>query len=245
MGMPIIIEVADPGVTQDLFTMVFDYFRGVDAQFSTHKETSEISRINSGEIKENEYSEKMREVLRLCEKTKKETNGYFDIHTPSGKLETSGLVKGWAIQNAANLIKEQGWRNYYVEAGGDIQFSGKNAQGEVWNVGIQNPFSQDKEIVKIVYLSNCGIATSGTYIRGQHIYNPHEKNAVLTEVASLTVIGPNVYEADRFATAAFAMGKKGIYFIEQLEGFEGYSIDEKGIATMTNGFEAYTQKPVA
>jgi thiamine biosynthesis lipoprotein ApbE len=60
-----------------------------------------------------------------------------------------------------------------------------------------------------------------------------------TDVVSLTVIGPNVYEADRFATAAFAMGKKGIYFIEQLPGFEGYMIDTSAQATYTSGFERY------
>jgi len=36
------------------------------------------------------------------------------------------------------------------------------------------------------------------------------------------------------------MGKDGIFFIEDLEGFEGYSIDKKGIATMTTGFQNYT-----
>jgi thiamine biosynthesis lipoprotein len=57
---------------------------------------------------------------------------------------------------------------------------------------------------------------------------------------SITVIGPDVLEADRFATAAFAMGKGGIAFIENLPGFEGYAIDAQGIATMTSGFGAYT-----
>lgn len=242
MGMPITIEIVDPGVTQDLFDMVFDYFRAVDERFSTYKETSEISKINRGEVRENEYSEEMKNVLALCEQTKKETNGYFDIQNPSGKIDPSGLVKGWSIQSAANLIKNQGWKNYYVEAGGDVQFSGKNADDEIWSIGIQNPFSKERQIVKIVYLDNKGIATSGTYARGQHIYNPHEKNTVLTEIASLTVTGPDVYEADRFATAAFAMGKEGINFIEKLEGFEGYSIDTQGIATMTSNFDLYTHK---
>jgi thiamine biosynthesis lipoprotein len=51
-----------------------------------------------------------------------------------------------------------------------------------------------------------------------------------------------VYEADRFATAAFAMGKRGIYFIEQLPGFEGYMIDASARATFTSGFERYVLK---
>lgn len=49
-----------------------------------------------------------------------------------------------------------------------------------------------------------------------------------------------MYEADRYATAAFAMGRAGIHFIEDMPGFEGYLIDSDGIATMTSGFEDHT-----
>jgi len=58
----------------------------------------------------------------------------------------------------------------------------------------------------VVYVTDEGIATSGTYLRGEHIYNPKTGEAA-SEIVSLTVIGPNIYEADRFATAAFAMVK--------------------------------------
>jgi len=111
-------------------------------------------------------------------------------------------------------------------------------------VGIENPLQKNggasDKIVKTVYLSNKGIATSGIYKRGRHIYDPVNKKIVDSDIVSLTVVGPNVYEADRFATAAFAMGRAGIEFIEKLEGFEGYQINEKGIATMTSGFMNYT-----
>jgi thiamine biosynthesis lipoprotein len=90
-------------------------------------------------------------------------------------------------------------------------------------------------------LSNCGIATSGTYERGQHIYNPITKKTEISDIVSLTVIGPNVFEADKFSTPAFAMGKVGIEFIESLPGFDGYMIDKDGIATMTSGFDEYTR----
>jgi thiamine biosynthesis lipoprotein len=95
-----------------------------------------------------------------------------------------------------------------------------------------------------MYPRGKGIATSGSYLRGTHIYNPHTVEKPNTFL-SLTVIGPNVYEADRFATAAFAMGRGGVQFIAELEGrgmgeFEAYAIDEKGMALYTPGFEAYT-----
>ena len=61
----------------------------------------------------------------------------------------------------------------------------------------------------------------------------------ITDILSLTVIGPDVYEADRFATAAFAMGRSGIDFIEDFPGFEGYMIDKDKQATYTTGFTRF------
>ncbi len=241
MGMPVTINIVDKTITQADLKKVFDYFKYVDEKFSTFKETSEITAINKGVLEEQDYSKDMKEVFELSEKTKKLTDGYFDIKKPNGSYDPSGLVKGWAIYNAAEILKNLGFKNYYVEAGGDIQVNGKNENGEKWSIGIKDPFDKsEEEIIKVVYLENEGIATSGTYLRGQHIYNPHNKNATpITDIISLTVIGPNIYEADRFATAAFAMGKEGIHFIENLSGFEGYMIDKDGTATMTSSFEKY------
>ncbi|MGH7250169.1 MAG: FAD:protein FMN transferase, partial [Minisyncoccia bacterium] len=163
---------------------------------------------------------------------------YFDIKRPDGKYDPSGLVKGWAILKASEILKKEGYKDFYVDAGGDIEASGKNKEGKPWEIGIRNPFNT-KEIVKKLSVENKGIATSGVYARGEHIYNPKNPNEKIENVASLTVIGSNVYEADRFATAAFAMGAKGIYFIENLPSFEGYMIDQNGIATFTSGFGKY------
>jgi len=160
------------------------------------------------------------------------------LHPAFSGVDPSGIVKGWAIREAANVLSRAGFHDYYVDAGGDIQVAGRSADGNPWRAGIRSPFDVH-EIVKVVTLEDCGIATSGTYARGQHIYNPFAPGAALDEIVSLTVIGPDVYEADRFATAAFAMGRAGIYFIETLDGFEAYQIDSKGFATMTTGFKRY------
>jgi thiamine biosynthesis lipoprotein len=53
------------------------------------------------------------------------------------------------------------------------------------------------------------------------------------------VIHQDILEADRFATAAFAMGEQGIHFIASLEGFEAYVIDKEGQAQYTPGFEKF------
>jgi len=236
MGMPITVEVVDPTVTETDIEKVFAYFRTVDATFSTYKEDSEVSKINRGELRKEEYSDDMKTILALSEQTREETLGYFDIQH-DGIIDPSGIVKGWAILQAEHMLKEAGFRNFYIDAGGDIQVAGEK-DGNLWRIGIRNPFNR-KENVKILAITDKGIATSGTAIRGQHIYDPHYPHMPLQDIVSLTVIGPNVYEADRFATAAFAMGKRGIYFIEHLPGFEGYMIDAAAQATFTTGFERY------
>ena len=237
MGMPVTVHIVAPN-TDLIINKVFDYFTYIDNKFSLYKKDSEIMMINRKEISLEKSSSDMQEIFRLAEKTKQETDGYFDIINKSGIYDPSGIVKGWAIYQASKIIEEHGFSDYYVDAGGDIQVGGNNHEGKPWKIGIKNPFNQN-EIVKTVYLQNQGIATSGNYIRGQHIYNPKNKLEEITEIVSVSVIGPNVYEADRFATPAFAMGKNGIHLIERIKGLEGYIIDSNGIATMTSGFEKY------
>ena len=237
MGMPITIAILDAGATDADLETVFGYFQGVDARFSPYKGDSELSRLNRGEVALDDVSDEMREILALAEQTKQESKGYFDIRRPDGMLDPCGIVKGWAIRGAARLLAGLGYQNFFVDAGGDIQASGCNSDGEDWRVGIRSPFNDD--IVKILAPGRCGVATSGTYLQGAHIYDPHRGRAPETDIVSLTVIGPDVLEADRFATAAFAMGKRGISFLEHLPGLEGYMIDDRGMAMFTSGFERY------
>ena len=234
MGMPCTVEiVADECLA--VINSVFEYFTKVDERFSTYKPTSEISAINRGEISPADFSVDMREVFDLAARTKFESDGFFEIKRADGKIDPSGIVKGWAIRNAARMIAAAGFSNFYVDVGGDIQTGGCDADGKAWRIGIRSPFN-DQDVIKAIELNGHGVATSGTYVRGQHIYNPLCPTETIKYIVSLTVIGADVLEADRFATAAFAIGEDGIYFIESLTGIEGYMVNASGIATQTSGF---------
>jgi len=235
MGMPITIDVVDEAAP-DTLPSIFKYFRKIDECYSPYKTTSEVSKANGGTPIER-LSAEFRWILDLCAQTKSETMGYFDAYHGSN-LDPSGLVKGWAIQNAANQLRLKRHANFYIEAGGDVQIDGLNEDGKPWSLGIRNPFDT-QTIVKHLALSGCGVATSGTYIRGDHIYDPVHDFTAPTAIQSITIIGPNVYDADRFATAAFAMGLDGIGFIENLNGFEAYMIDDTQTATFTSGLSRY------
>ncbi len=238
MGMPVTVEIADKSARAESVEKVFTFLGYADKKFSTYKKNSETEKINRGEVDGRKYSLEMREIFLLSEKTKRQTEGYFDI-VRNGKIDPLGMVKGWAIYKASKILAGEGYKNFYINAGGDIQAMGKNKEGKPWRVGIQNPFKSG-EIVKVLTIKNNeGVATSGTYERGNHVYNPKNKKRGVSGILSLTVVGPNILDADRFATAAFAMGEQGIVFVDGLADFEGYMISADGSAVLTRGIGKY------
>src|SRR6478672_4909367 len=136
MGMPVTIAIV--GDTDDAAgESAFQCFEAIDRRFSPYKADSEVSALNRGDVLLETMSDELREVLDLSELTRHETQGYFDIRRPDGRVDPSGLVKGWAIRKAARGIEAGGHFDYFVDAGGDIQCRGRNGQGQPWRVGIR------------------------------------------------------------------------------------------------------------
>lgn len=239
MGMPIRIVIARNEVDESIFNEAFSLLHQIDERFSTYKDTSEISRINRGGILESDWSKDMKEVFDLGEKTKKETNGFFDIRTPKGTIDPSGVVKGWAIQKAFDLLLAKGEANILVDIAGDVATHGVNEKGKEWALGIKNPFNTD-EVVKIVYPKGRGVATSGQYERGAHIYNPISGEEAASTLESVTVVAPTILEADLLATALFAMGEQGLTYAQKRDGVAVYAIRKDRTSVMTPGFLEFT-----
>lgn len=240
MGMPITIEVVGARSIAPL-EEAFAWFAEVDARFSPYRPDSELMRFNRGEIGRGALSPEMEEILALADETRRETLGYFDITRPGGGIDPSGIVKGWAIREAGRLIAWAGYPDHFVEAGGDVQCAGLNPAVRPWRIGIRNPFDLT-QMVKVVEIGSGAVATSGDYVRGRHIYDPHSRAEARGRWVSLTVIAHDIYDADRLATAAFAMGEAGMIFLEQRTGIEAYAIAGDGMATMTSGFKAFLPK---
>jgi thiamine biosynthesis lipoprotein len=223
MGMPVVVDVRDDGVPDDLVERVFDWFRWVDDVFSTYKESSQISRLNRGELSLADAHPDVRTVLDLCDEMRRVTNGYFDVHAASPDvIDPSGLVKGWSVDCAAELVEAAGVRNYAINAGGDMRVSGRAVPELDWRIGIEHPLERDK-IAAVVATGNGAIATSGAYIRGEHVLDPHTRRPP-TGVLSVTITGPVLAVADAYATAAFAMGESGPRWTARLQGYEAMTI---------------------
>lgn len=232
MGMPIVLDLRDELPEYDVEAM-WDVLRQADTVFSTYKDDSEISRLNRGELALEDASPEVREVLDRCEELRVITDGYFDAR-PGGSLDPSGLVKGWAVDRAGERLEAAGARNYSLNAGGDIRLRGEPAPGERWRVGIQHPEVRDG-IAAVVEGTDMGIATSGTYARGEHVVDPHTGRPP-AGVLSVTIVGPELATADAYATAAFAMGEAGPEWTASLGLYEAMTILADHRVLLTHGF---------
>jgi thiamine biosynthesis lipoprotein len=149
-------------------------------------------------------------------------------------LDPSGLVKGWSVGRAAQILEEAGARNYCLNAGGDIVMRGCPFPELYWRIGIQHPLQRDK-LAAVVAVTNRAIATSGAYERGNHIVDPHTGRPP-DDVLSVTIVGPDLATADAYATAAYAMGKAGPAWTARLTGYEAMTILADQTVLSTVGF---------
>ncbi len=152
--------------------------------------------------------------------------------SPDVKLDLAGIAKGYAVDEIARILRAGGFRNFFVDAGGDIYVGGQSCPGRPWRIGIRDPQKKDG-IVDIVELTNRAVTTSGGYeqyveIKGRpysHIIDPRT-GYPQNKIISATVIAPTAQEADALSTALCILPKEeGLELIDSLgDGFAGLLI---------------------
>lgn len=140
-------------------------------------------------------------------------------------LDLGAVAKGLAVDMAARELAP--FRDFAIDAGGDLYLGGLNAQGAEWSVGIRHP-RRDRELIHTLHVSNRAVCTSGDYERPGHLLDPRARVADPpvqgpgpTAAASATVVASGAMLADALATAAFVLGPEdGIQFLQRM-GVEG------------------------
>ncbi|MCD6539164.1 MAG: FAD:protein FMN transferase [Candidatus Omnitrophica bacterium] len=137
-------------------------------------------------------------------------------------LDLGGMVKGYIVDKAVQVLKKNNIDSALINAGGDIYCLGKRF-GKFWRIGIRNPKALSS-IIETLNIEDMAIATSGDYeqffqYKGEkfsHIIDPETLYPVKSKIRSVTVIAPNTTTADGLATAFFVMGKDGVLkFLER------------------------------
>jgi thiamine biosynthesis lipoprotein len=235
MGTAVVFDIRDAADRGGVKAAVA-WLHHVDATFSTYRVESPISRLGRGEIGLDDVSEEVRSVLLLCERLRDETNGAFDalaVPAPNGtNLDPSGVVKGWALECAAEILERHGHSDFLVNGGGDIAIRGMAAPGRPWTIGIRHPHDANAVAATIEACGPFAVATSGTYERGAHIIDPFTGSPT-ADLASVTVTGPDLTFADAYATAVFVMGEVGLEWLAERPAYAGCVIAHDGETRMT------------
>ena len=207
-------EVEIDGAVETVKRFVYE----VDAVFSTYKEGSLVSRLRRGEISIEECPADLQEVWQLCAVARDFTGGAFDPWAVSGGFDPSGYVKGWAADRVAQILALAGCEHVQVNAAGDLTLrGGVNEKGVVgpWKIGVVNPDNR-QEVLRIFEINDGAIATSGTYERGAHIFDP-ATGTIAIGAKSATVLGPDGGLTDALATALMVEGEDGAGWFAQPE----------------------------
>ena len=137
-------------------------------------------------------------------------------------LDLGWIVKGYWVDLVSDFLKEKWYKNFIINAWGDIYFSWEKQSWNNWVVAIDNPFNT-KDIFAILEIKDKAISTSGTYKRKwnidwedfHHILNP-EQDRNNNEIISISLISNKCYMADSYATACIAMWiEKSLVFLQK------------------------------
>jgi thiamine biosynthesis lipoprotein len=236
MGTVFTIDIRDDGDWSTAVTDVVRWLHRVDTVFSTYQPDSEISRLRRGELRLADADPDVATVLALCADAQAATDGYFTALV-DGRIDPTGLVKGWAIERASERLRRAGAANHSVNGGGDVQLAGRAAPGRPWVVGVVDPHDRGR-VLTTVCGTDFAVATSGTAERGAHLVDPFTGRRA-TGPASATVVGPSLTRADAYATAAFVMGRNAVPWVERLAGYEALFVGADGSVTSSSGWDRH------
>lgn len=227
MGTVASIHVHDdvaPGLADDAITAVIDELERLEQMFSTFRPSSEISRVNRGELDLYDCSPEVIDVLDACTWLEHASGGSFHARR-DGRLDPAGFVKGWAAERASRLLTEHGMEHWFLSVGGDLLVRGRPQGRDRWTIAIADPTKQ-QAVVTGITIDGGAVATSGTAERGGHVWTADGTPA--DTYASVTVVGPLLTWADAFATTAFAMGEPGIDWVAGFDGYRALAVTHDG-----------------
>jgi thiamine biosynthesis lipoprotein len=233
MGTVFSIDLRDEGDWTDALRDAVALLHRVDAVFSTYKPDSDLSRYRRGELALRDADPELATVLELCAEVQAETHGYFSARWRDG-IDPTGLVKGWAIERASEVLRAAGSRNHAVNGGGDVQAVGEAAPGQPWRIAVVDPRDRSR-ICSVVSGRDIAVATSGTSERGEHIIDPFTGRPAVG-LAAATVVGSSLTRVDAYATAAFVMGESALSWVESLDGYSGLVVTGDGEVRTTRRF---------
>jgi thiamine biosynthesis lipoprotein len=173
-----------------------------------------------------------------------EQQGTAFLVRPGMMANLGGIGKGYAVDQARNILQSAGFRNFMIQFGGDMYVAG-NAGDRPWRLGIQDPRGTDNNVFASIELSDSTFSTSGDYERFfikdgrryHHIIDPATGEPSIG-CRSVTILAKSATIADGLSTGVFIMGPEaGMALIEKLPDVEGVIVSSKNEVLVSSGIK--------
>jgi thiamine biosynthesis lipoprotein len=138
------------------------------------------------------------------------------------QIDLGGIGKEYAVDRAAEIVKQQTDASSLVNFGGDLVAVGKLLAGG-WRVGIESVDSGDSQPERIIHIHSGALATSGDArrfllkdgVRYGHVLNPGTGWSVDQAPRSVTVAADTCTQAGMLATLAMLRGAGAEQFLQE------------------------------
>ena len=150
-------------------------------------------------------------------------------------LGLGGIAKGYALDLAATALRDRGYRDFLIYAGGQVMASGTKDDGAPWRTGVQDPRGGADDVFASFNVGDESVATSGDYqhafiaagVRYHHVIDL-ETGYPARRSRSATVIAKTATLADAYDNAALVLGPEHALELARKAGFELLLVDSAG-----------------
>jgi FAD:protein FMN transferase len=165
-------------------------------------------------------------------------------------INLGGIAKGYAVDKCVAMLKKAGFKDFMVQAGGDMYVAGKKGT-DPWVVGIRDPRGERDDMFALMPIEDHSFSTSGDYERGfvkdgvryHHILDPRTGHPAHAS-RSVTIRTKDAFTADAWSKVMFIAGyKDGLAIIKKykLKDFEVVWVDDKNEVHLTPVIEKQLQ----
>jgi thiamine biosynthesis lipoprotein len=160
---------------------------------------------------------------------------------PGMKVGLGGIAKGWALDAAARALRALGYRDFLLQAGGDLYAAGTRG-GAPWRVDVRDPRGGRLDAITSVGVSDRAFSTSGDYERyfekdGQRLHHLIDPRTCEPARASraVSVLAASAVDAEILGKALFAAGGREALALAARFGAEAIVVTATGELLATPG----------
>lgn len=174
------------------------------------------------------------------------------VDEPGMLLDVGAIAKGYAAEQALDVITQQGIHSALVAASGDLAFSDSPPGETGWKIGLDSFDQPDAPFARILLLTHGAVSTAGAQEqhldqngkRYSHIISPFTGEGI-TAPLTVSVVARHGLEADGLDTAISLVGPQaGLELLRSYPGAEALLLTQPAGEPKlieSSGFRALTR----